>query len=401
LNDNKIAVVIATGINGLGAIHSLDRAGFKSVVIYASSKDLSALSSLPMKKILVKDNDEWESNLLSVLQHLEFESPPAIIACSDKAANFLSTNLSILSPKYKQLSPSAAITNMLNDKKYEIEHMEKSLVPIPKSSTKISDLVEDGLLTNLRFPVIIKPRTYKETTLINAKNVILHNSQEWQDFYIQQKSNLDQLVAQEVIQGDDNNLWVCNATFDSNSNMLAAFTFQRLGTMPSHYGVTSIAISKNNLEIKNICDQIGKSLSYTGSAMFEFKFDHISNRYLYIETNPRLGMCNWFDTSCGINNVEMNCLAALGIPTLPLTRQVDEVLLFNVLGDFISRLENSEKLSNIFRLYTEYFFHKKSWPIFSLKDPIPFLYSFSNQSSQLIKRTLRKLLTIKRGTKSI
>jgi len=389
--NKKIAVVIAKGLNGIGAIRSLNKAGFETIVISDSKEDLSIISRLPKQKIIISNDEQWESNLLSTIQELDFASPPAIIACSDQGAKFLSENYASISKKYKQLSPDIEVTNMLNDKKFEIEHMKKFSIDIPKSITKIPKIGKNVLLSSLGFPVIIKPRTYLETNLINAKNIILRNHQDWQEFYSQYKNVLDRFVAQEVIKGDDDCLWVCNATFDKDSNLLSAFTFQRLGTMPSHFGVTSIAISKNNEHIKNICKKLGESLSYTGSAMFEFKYNQQTNKYLYIETNPRIGMCNWFDTCCGVNNVAINCSTALEIPIQTSTKQKDNILYVNLLGDITARIENSEKISLILGLYLKHLLKVKVWAVYRFNDPYPFLISFGHQTLELLKRFYRRL----------
>jgi len=161
--------------------------------------------------------------------------------------------------------------------------------------------------------------------------------------------------------------------------------------MPSHFGVTSIAISKNNEHIKNICKKLGESLSYTGSAMFEFKYNQQTNKYLYIETNPRIGMCNWFDTCCGVNNVAINCSTALEIPIQTSTKQKDNILYVNLLGDITARIENSEKISLILGLYLKHLLKVKVWAVYRFNDPYPFLISFGHQTLELLKRFYRRL----------
>jgi len=394
-NDNKITIVLSNGLNGLGVMRSLDKAGFKSIAILNSKDGLVANSKLPNKKIFLPNNHQWEEEVSNILDSLIFDFKPPIIACSDRAAAFLANNRQKLSEKYSLLIPSLQITEILNDKKLEIEHINALDVPIPNSLSNIVESIENEKITQLNYPIIIKPRLYSGYQLIKAKNIIINNDDEWRDFYITHKNNLEHLVAQEIITGKDEKLWVCNATFNKQSEMISAFTFQRLGTMPSHYGVTSLAISKENKTIKEYCKKIGESLSYTGPAMFEFKFDETSNKYIYIETNPRLGMCNWFDSSCGINNVEMTCLEALDLPLPKINKQKNDYVWCDFLGDFIARMENSEGIKNILKTYSPYFFSKKVWAVYLFKDPLPSIMSFKSQVLEIIKRVFKKLF--KRG----
>lgn len=387
----RAAIVLATGLNGLGAIRSLTVAGFDPVVITNSEKELSALTRLHSKRFIVPDNSDWGENVLKVLEELSFENKPPILACSDKGANFVADNVDQLTSKYCLLIPSESVTKTLNDKKLEIDHMSQAGVPIPNSLSDISQGVESGKLVSLEYPVIIKPRTFEGYGVIQAKNIIVTNEREWDDFYSKYQPNLDKLVAQEVIPGGDDKLWVCNATFDKQSKLIAAFSFQRLGTMPSHFGVTSMAISIKNDRVIELCEKIGKALAYVGPAMFEFKFDKKSKEYLYIETNPRLGMCNWFDTRCGVNNVEATCLGAMNLPVNERTSQKAGLIFWNVMGDFIARLEDREGIRSILALYAKYFFAKKVWAIFLFSDPKPFLLSLKHHVFQLVMRVFRHI----------
>ncbi len=386
----NIAIILATGLNGLGAIRSLNVAGFKSIIITDSDKDLSTLSKLPYKIFIVKKNSDWNENVSCILENLSFDYLPPIVACSDRAASFLADNIEKLSLKYNLLIPNQEVTNTLNDKKLEIDKMNSANVPLPKSLSDISKGLTSNKLTGLSFPIIIKPRVFEYCQLIKAKNLIISNEKEWDDFYKKYQTNLDKLIAQEIIPGGDENLWVCNVTFNKKSKLISAFSFQRLGTMPSHYGVTSIAISKLNQRVIELSEQIGGALGYVGPAMFEFKYDENLDEYLYIETNPRLGMCNWFDTCCGINNVEATCLAAINVNTSDRLIQKTDILFINVMGDLISRLENRESIISILKLYLKYFFTKKVWAVYVIKDPYPFFVLLRRRLSQLITRVFRK-----------
>ncbi len=388
----NIAIVLATGLNGLGAIRSLNLAGFKPIVITDSDKDLSTLSSLPHKIFIVKKDSDWHENVSYILDNLSFDYLPPIVACSDRAAGFLADNVEKLSLKYNCLIPSQDVTQTLNDKKLEIDKMNSANVPMPKSLSNISKGLTSDKLTALSFPIIVKPRIFEYCQLINAKNLIITNEKEWHEFYVEYQADLDKLIAQEVIPGGDENLWVCNVTFNKDSKLIAAFSFQRLGTMPSHYGVTSMAISKLNQRVIELSEQIGVALGYVGPAMFEFKYDENLDEYLYIETNPRLGMCNWFDTCCGVNNVEAACLAAININTMDRPTQKTDVLFVNVMGDLISRLEDRESIISILKLYFKLSFTKKVWAVFVISDPYPFFVTLRRRLFQLISRVFNKVI---------
>lgn len=109
---------------------------------------------------------------------------------------------------------------------------------------------------------------------------------------------------QEVVPGDESNLWICSCTFDTYSEIVSSFIFKKISTSPAHYGVTSYVISQDNNQLLELAAAVGKNISYVGPVDIEFKFDQRDNTYKYIEINPRIGMCTYFDTYYGVNNIE-------------------------------------------------------------------------------------------------
>jgi predicted ATP-grasp superfamily ATP-dependent carboligase len=314
-----------------------------------------------------------------------------ILACSDRAANFISSNSELLSRKYKLLSPAADLTAALNDKRCEIEKMVALGIPLPKSISRLDDSDFGDQLNVLKYPLILKPRSFAGYEIIHAKNIIFNDIDEVMAFRSDYANCLDQFVIQEVIAGTDDQLWVCNATFDKNSNLVAAFTFQRLGTMPSHYGVTSLAISRLNPQVVELVKSIGKGIGYVGPAMFEFKYDIIRNEYLYIEINPRLGMCNWFVSRCGINNPAVAAFLADDKPLLNIPTQQDGLIYWHFMGDLIARLEDRESIKNILLRVIKLIFKKKVWAMFVWSDSYPATISFFNNLKVLFSRVMKAI----------
>ena len=139
-----------------------------------------------------------------------------------------------------------------------------------------------------------------------------------------------------------------------------------------------MALSKYNEQLYQECAKIGKAIRYTGPAMIEYKRCPIRDQYFYIETNPRVGMCNWFDASCGVNNVLYSHLVSQNEPTPPFN-QTDNKLFLNLTGDIIARAEDREKLTTILRLYAKHLFKIKVGAFFYWRDPVPgIIFSYKN-----------------------
>lgn len=343
---NIPAIVLAVGLNGLGAVRGLGRHGLDVTAICPSSKTSALRSRYVDHGFVLPPGDGYFDRLESFLLD-RFPSGGVLVATSDESAEFLQDRGGGLQKHgFRFLIPKDDTTSLLNDKRREIEFVRALGVPLPKSTSRIE---ASGFPHELRFPIIIKPRRFDGYALIRAKNIIIYDMNGAERFLTQFGEHLEMFVAQEVIPGGDDQLWVCNCLFDASGKLRSAFTFQRLGTSPSHFGVTTLAIGFDNPEVKSITKKIGENIEYVGPAMFEYKFDARDGAYKYIETNPRFGMCNWFDTCSGVENVFYYYCLATGcddqIPSLP-PLQLQRGFV-NLLDDLYARIEDRQPVAEI------------------------------------------------------
>lgn len=378
-------IILANGLNGLGAVRSAAQAGLRTYTLLTNQADLSAYSRYSQYRFILPANPNVD-DIRSVLDQLYRNEggPGVLLACSDLAAELLGKLKTEGYSSHHLIVPSSETTEILNDKKLECRSMEDGGITLPKTYYELASDAPDS------FPVIIKPRTFREYEVLGAKNEIINSQAELDQFRQRFRGKLDRFIAQEVIEGDDDNLWVCNVTFDLNKQLSACFVFNRLGTMPSHYGVTSLAISRENQVLRDECAKIGEALNYSGPAMIEFKKDQNSGNYYYIETNPRLGMCNWFDTRCGINNVLACTQVAYGKP-VAFAPQKNNRVYWNFFGDLVARLEDRENLFAIAFRYIGLLRYRRVSALLYWKDPHPaFRYSCTS-IRDIITRVTRKL----------
>ena len=368
------AIVLAVGLNGLGAVRGLGQRGLPVAAICPKS-DTGILRSRYVKQgFVIPIGDGYMDRLQAFLLET-FPSGGVLVATSDESAEFLQHRRGELYEHgFRFLIPHDDTTALLNDKRREIELIRSLEIPLPRSISRVDP---PEFLHRLRPPIIIKPRRYDGYALIKAKNIIIQDAEGAQRFLTQYPPHLDLFVAQEVIPGDDDQLWVCNCLFDASGQLRSAFTFQRLGTSPSHFGVTTAAIGFDNPVVKEITRKIGESIRYVGPAMFEYKYDARDGEYKYIEINPRLGMCNWFDTSSGVDNVYYYyCLATGQEAQLPLAPPPQRERGFiNFLPDLYARIEDRQPPTQILRVQWKALRRRPVFARFVWKDPRPWLTS--------------------------
>lgn len=381
-------IVLAAGPNGLGVIRSLHLEGVSVESVTLSKKDISHFSRIPKEKhtIIGVNNEERHQWLLSFLQRQP--QGTTIIPTSDWFVSFLAEHIEILQKNSFFMLPEDEVTDILIDKALETQVIG-NVVPLPKTVQKITS--QQQLIKELGLPIIIKPRSHKHMVL-GQKNIILNSESDTDRFFTNFADKLDSLIAQRVILGKDHQQWVCNCVFDFESNMVQAFTFNRLKLSPSHYGVTSYAISQKNDAVMELSKRIGKAIKFVGPAMVEFKKDPSDGEYKYIELNPRLGMCNFFDTSCGINNAYVTYLLASNQSIKNKSTMKNDIMFLSFFEDFFSRKQDGENTLDIFRDYFSHFSKKHVFIYFIWWDPYPAIHLAFRQLRGVIKSAVKKLV---------
>ena len=379
------AVVLAHGVNGLGASRSLGEAGIPHAVLCAGARNPARFSRYPSRTLRVRVGAS-DRELLDALSAVSGQDA-ALLGTSDAYIDFLSRQREALTAAgFAVVCPPRDLGATLNDKATELALVGSVAIDIPKSLTALLPAA-DAVIASLGLPIMIKPRSYRSASLIASPNVIVRDRATLEAFLARHADHLDAFVAQELIAGDDKTLWVCNCLFGEGGALLQAFSFQRLRTSPPHFGTTSFAVGRENAEVKRLCATLGHALGYAGPAMIEFKFSPTAGRYYYIETNPRLGMCNIFDSRSGVNNAAMAVRMAGGEPTpAAAVAQRDGVYYLNFLADLESRLSDGERLPAILWSYARTAGARHAWAFFSWRDPYPWMRVVAGQLAYALRR---------------
>jgi len=381
-------IVLAAGPNGLGVVRSLHLEGIRCQIITRDKSDITHKSKVPVVKLYINGNTDEEQHQW-LLETLSAQPPGTIIIpTSDWFVTFLTEHTQQLQKNCTFIIPDKELSEVLIDKAKETA-VVSDVIPVPNTVQHVTDAKQ--LIDELSLPIIIKPRSHKHMVL-GCKNIVIETEEQLEQFFEKFGDVLSSVIAQTIIQGEDSQQWVCNCFFDENSNITQAFTFNRLRLSPSHYGVTSYAVSKHNQKVIDLSAKLGKALNYTGPAMVEFKQDPQDGIYKYIEINPRLGMCNYFDTSCGINNAYATYQLACN-QKLPAPKPMREGVMFvSFYEDMFSRLRDGETIGAILKEYFSNFISKKHIYIYFVWwDPYPAISLMGRQISNILKSLWQKV----------
>lgn len=303
------AVVLCADMNGLGAVRSLGIAGVPTIAVTLSSQE-SVLQSRFGEKVVVENAVDREEALLKELLRIG-RSEDVLIPTSDYFVTFIGRNRSQLESTFHCCVPSDKVIQLLIDKAVETRCMDSLSIPLPKTVQTIPPRPGE-LIAALNLPLILKPRTSTVAESFNIKTVPVYEERYLRDWYCRYSNHLSQFIAQELIPGGDGTQWECVCVFDRRHQLVSCFTFRKIRTSPPGFGVTCFARSEWNPEVAAIVERIGAGIGYSGPGDFDFKYDSRDATYKLLEVNPRLGMCNYFGTQCGVNCPYDSFLEALG-----------------------------------------------------------------------------------------
>ena len=341
------AVVLSSDAVGLGAVRSLHAGGVPTIVVMLDPWE-PVRASRYGHKILVPKSNDVAAAVLDVLSGIDREPRPVLIPTSDLLAHIVAKHRAQLDKRFRCCIPPDAAINIALDKARDTRLLEGTEIPFPKTVQELPASPAE-LVRRLELPLIVKPRTYVDKDGLGWRNVVIRSLADAEEFYRTSGAVFGRVIAQELIPGPDDALWECICLFDGASELARAFTFRKLATMPAHYGATSRAVSERSEALLELAAAVGKRFEYVGVADIDVKYDARDGRFKYLELNPRLGMCHYFGTRCGVN-LTLDAYRLMCGADLPVgAPQTDGATFLAVLEETGGRLNDGDSVLAVLR----------------------------------------------------
>jgi D-aspartate ligase len=371
---DRSAVVLSEGTGGLGTVRALHKHKVHTVAIAFDRRATVLASRLPKRKVFVEASspERLEDGLLSALRAVGGERP-VLMPTSDRLVSFMHRKGAALARDFDFCLPEARLAERLNDKHEETRLIASLGIPLPKTVQELPERWQD-LEEALGLPLIFKARSFKHGhALGRKKNVVARTRPQLQRFYEECGDRLGLVLAQEVIPGPDDSLWLCSGTFNRRHELVEALVKRKLRMSPPHFGVCSLAVSASNPEFLELVRRLGSLLHYTGHASIEFKWDYRDGLYKYIEVNPRIPASVALDEASGVPTVWATYRLALGEDLRPAstTPQRDGVVYVKRLEDITNRLNDGERAAGILWHHLALARRRRVGAHFAWSDPKP------------------------------
>ena len=284
----------------------------------------SRLSFTTHSKIInhIYNNTIWDENcFIEAVNKFSGEhvnKKIVVISSNETYAQFLSRNKDKFNENVLFNYPDISIIDSLINKELFYKTYSKSILSFPKT-LYVKPKEFDIKLIDFHYPIIIKPANVvlfnhisfdgkKKIYKVNDADELLESIKA-----IQNSEYDDTLVIQEYIPGDDSYLFD-SVVYSNKDGEVELVSFAQIGLQehkPSMIGNAAVVINGYNsfkVDTKSIVDDIRSfmnSISYTGFAEFDLKYDERDGKFKVLEINARQGRCSYYICPLGYNLVKI------------------------------------------------------------------------------------------------
>jgi predicted ATP-grasp superfamily ATP-dependent carboligase len=217
-------------------------------------------------------------------------------------------------------------------------------------------------------------RTGANWDLVGARKAIrIANERELLATYAQVSRAHKRLLLQELVPGGDEHLLVAACYLDQQSEFVAGFNARKLVQEPAGFGTGCIVQADSCPEIFEPTVRLLRSIRFTGIAEVEYKWNTARQEYQLIEINPRPWDQHRLGKGCGTDLIHIAYCDYAGLPRPVSNRRAstqkwiaEDTFLLTALKLLLRR---DPKFLQLVRSAKG----QRSYAIWSLRDPLPFL----------------------------
>lgn len=259
---------------------SLHRIGVPVAVASLSERDLTIRSRAVFEFLRLPNYEKSSFEFLAVLSSFIREHGfDTLIPVTDGALSAVARHYESLSAMLRLACPPAQIIDRVLNKETTLAIATQCGIRVPREYN-VAELKKVGDVTQLRLPVVAKPRQKSSAELFKVR--YFHSHEELRNAI--ENGSLDDAILQEYSTGQGVGVEVLYV----KGACIAAFQHRRLKEVPHTGGAAAMAIAEQiNPELKDMALKLLAGLGWEGVAMVEFRHDPGTGDAALMEVNGR------------------------------------------------------------------------------------------------------------------
>lgn len=316
-----VAVVLGVGaFQGLALLRGLGRMGVPVVAI--GEQDSVGFRSRYASETQVSPDpheqpEEFLHRLITLGKRLQTEGKNAVLfSTRDSVVELFARRREELREFFICHSPNYDVIRNCSNKEAQIRLTRELNIPAPQTyfDTELDALQRDLASGRLQFPLIFKSKRELPSELKKKfRLIILNNPAALQQALADAAAQNIPFLIQEIIPGEDDQLYTLGSCLAQNGRLTAVFTGRKLRQRPPRFGECRVGESVPVEPIVRDGERLLRALNFYGISQVEFKFDARDGRYKLMEVNPRAWSWIGLPIGMGVNIPYAFFCDALGV----------------------------------------------------------------------------------------
>jgi predicted ATP-grasp superfamily ATP-dependent carboligase len=229
-------------------------------------------------------DEEIAGQLLDAGRRLGGGSRPVLVAGSDQWALLIAAHEHRLRDVFRFPEVPAGLVRELTSKvgRHDLARRHGLPTPLVRRPASVEEAVR--VAGEMGLPVVLKSvrsRPGQELALASDADELVER--------FVAMGGPGEVVLQELVPGDDGDVWMYNGYFDSSSRCLASFTGRKIRQVPAGLGLCTAGVCQHNRELAAQVEAFLRSIGYRGLVDIDFRRDPRDGLYKVLDVNPRLG----------------------------------------------------------------------------------------------------------------
>jgi D-aspartate ligase len=387
--DHQPAAIV-TGLESIAGLQSariLSRRGVPVIGI-GNDPDAPFCRTRVCERILIADGGD----LVDVLRSLgpTLSARAVIVPSTDGEVVQLAANQDELSTWYHIALPPEGVVGQLMDKARFLQFALANDLPVPKTVYLDDRDDAEAAARDLRYPAAVKPavRDARWIAHTKVKAFKVDGPDEFLAVHERASRWSDQLIAQEWIEGGEDQLFSCNAYFDRQSEPLVTFVSRKLRQWPPQTGMSALAEECRNDAVLETALRLFQTAGFHGLAYLEMKRDVRDGRHYIVE--PNVGRATGRSAIAEAGGVDILLTMYRDLVGLPLPRTREQRYLgakwIYLRWDLQAAQANIRSGDLTIADWWRSVRGPRTYAAFDLRDPVPFALDFAGIVTRRFRR---------------
>lgn len=311
--ENPGALIIdGHGRADLGVVRALGESGIPVYLLtdnkrspVAGSRFVHSIMDFPSRNA----SDEEKVRRLQEIGK-RFAHRPVFFSTGDTSLMLFSRHRDVLEQYFLHHIGDAAVIEACNDKRQFARLAREKNLAVPYSLVPGSLEELQAEMSNLSFPVMVKPsekRNWDRHPEIygivkgNLKGMKVSSPDELVKLY-QDLSVFDgDMVIQNYIEGRDEAIYSLHTYIDKEGDVTGWFVGQKIRTYPIHRGIGCFQLSVIDEQVRDLGISTLKAIGYTGHAIVQVKMLPDTGEFQIFEINCRYSTWAYLHKMAGVN----------------------------------------------------------------------------------------------------